>query len=344
VISTQDPVITSESITSRQTLREQISTLIHNKDKSLLNTTKLLISNTAIPDKQDIIDSINEAIESIDLDPNLRATEEVLKSDLQVAHNKIIDLESKVTDLESNMQAITSSNDDLTNTISRLELENDSLRSMVTDYMEQLSHYYDDPNTIQSNIVVNDPMKESLLNDIMSCNKSIEESVKSDNKLLLSKLNSLTTLVESIANIEDIMSENTKLNSRISELQTDLNKSKAVIAESKKSNSALIVKYDNVIKDYFSLRCNQLGLNEKLELRKFNNSLHEYDLSDINDALTESYRGGTKLPEKLSESLSDNGSRPLRSIIVENMNKQPMDNDDDDISVLSGLVKSVRSN
>lgn len=326
--------------TAFESLKEQVNTMINNKDSNNLKLVETLITKSEIPDRDNIINIIHESLESKSNTDNTV----VDKNDLDQAYQRILDLKSENADLVTKNKSLIKSNEELENTISDLEGFNKNLTSMVSSYREELSNKGNSPKEhtmIGTNSDEDNKFNEDDLVKKDDLNK-IEDSIKDlkvFNKSVLEKLSGILTKLNESDKIDDLECNNQKVTSELKSAKSKISELESSLDSIKTENLVLVKKASNAINEYFKLRCLQLGLNEKIARKEFNGKLYEYDLSDIEDALSELYANDNNSNKRINESVSYNkrlGSLQLTgSVKSKVVDDKPKENND-------GLVESIR--
>lgn len=345
--------------TALESIQSQVKTMINNGDTSSLKLVESLISNTDISDKDSVLNMIKESIESDDSSSN-SDEEKVPKSDLDQAYERVLELKSENSELLSETEVLKKSLEKSENTISDLNDLNKNLGSMVTSYMEEIQSLKNSNQTMKSEsgdrVTHNNEVCNTLeshesefgseelienISDMLSV--MLTESTGNMTKRFNEVLKKLDQYIDSSDHEKDLKDLNESLNHanrKVTELQT-------TIKNSQNENVRLIRKISSVTNEYFKLRCSQLGLNEQVARKEFNNRLYEYDLPDIDEILNELYssnRGGSNTSKSLNETVDDLasgkvGSLQLTGSVRSKSTSTDISNSDDD-SI--GLVESIR--
>jgi hypothetical protein len=324
--------------TAFESLREQINVMIKDHDIQSLRITESLISNTNIPDKEQVLEMIKESIDSESNEQN--DSDNTLRSDLDQAYERIVALKKENLELDVKNKSLSKSVEDSEKTISDLTELNKNLTSMVKSYMEELSSEKDtSTDTTGSESKIDDNSTKDVHETKIDYDK-ISELVDRSNKDIESKLDRLMSELDNSDQVDTLKSENDQLRSELDDANQKEVELETSLKNSQNENVRLIRKVSTVVSEYFKLRCSQLGLNESLARKEFNNRLYEYDLKDIDEVLTELYSSGSSSLMRINESGS--GSNKVGSLKLTGSLKSKVTPSESD-EVDSGLVESIRN-
>lgn len=347
-----------------ESINEQIEEMITSGNKSSLMVAKTLVESANIPTKDKVINRIKESLEIDDPDNKINQTQDIIqdedsvpKADLDEAYRRVLELKSENDELKSETEVLKKSLEESENTISDLNDLNKNLSSMVTSYMEELQSV-DNSNTIQSE---EDTDKDTHKNEEVNLTPEVkidpEEVIDpisemlsvmlaESNSKLSKRFNEVLNKMDQYIDTSDRQKEIDNLKENLSQANSKASKLQKTIKDFKNENLELTRKISSTVNEYFKLRCSQLGLNEQVAKKEFNNRLYEYDLKDIDEVLNELYQSGNSKYSKLMESTDGSpdrlGSLQLTGSIKSKSTLSQDNYDDDEMFNLTEQIRQVK--
>lgn len=303
----------SSSKTVYELLELQVDKMITENDTRSLKVTRNLLENTNIPNKNKIIEKINNNTPSI-VYRNPKGSRKFIDE----AYKKLISCKQEYSLLESKYSDLEKQLSDAQDTISELRNQKDNLQSMVIHYMGKSSKGSITSGTI-SEKMIHDRSSEISdmamdISNISAMVKSIQESIKS--------------MKEESETTEDYYEDALELGKELQTCQKELE-------EATNDKRDLIEKYSDLIESYLSLRCQSLGLNESMVKKEFRGKLHKYDQSDIDAIIRDIYKNSSS--NASNSTIADSSSTDKPVVIAESINTN------NDLQGLVGLISTVRA-
>lgn len=307
----------SSNKTVYELLELQVDKFINEHDTRSLKITKGLLENTNIPNKNRIIEKIENNSSSI-VYKNPRGSRSVIDE----AYKKLISCKQEYSLLESKCSDLEKQLSEAQDTILVLKNQKENLQSMVIHYMGKSS----DKGSITGGAIT-----EGMVHD----HSSDLEDMATDISSIMSKLDiiqeSLKALKEDSETTDDYYDE-------ALELGKELQESNRLLEEANTEKRSLTEKYSALIDSYLTLRCQSLGLNESMVKKEFRGKLHKYDQSDIDAIIRDIYKNSSAVSHNMSVSnLADTDDPAKPVIIAESLANGDVDNG------LVGLISTVRT-
>lgn len=256
-------------------LSEQVEYLIESEDKASLESIKLVLSCFDNKECKSLVEKVDAYMGEGENNTFVTPEEDLLE-----AYNLISKLRSELSDSKLIIEG-------LNEKVGSLESDNVSLQNTNSE----LSKHYDKAK---------DLVKASLMN---------ESSLRKDKALLTESVNSFKGEISKLnESIKGLNLENLALNSQVSNLRGLLNESRSQVSEQSAnlneslemargdletvtSQLSLVSKRNReTLSQYFSIRCNQLGLNESLVMKKLGSDISDYCIDELESVLTESFK------------------------------------------------------
>lgn len=291
-----------------------------------LNLMKKLIENTDVPERDSILESIENKLSSNDSDGG--ATLSKLIEDLEVATGKVGELESKNAELIKDASASATRVSVLERTVSSLKAANLKLRSestksdrlhqeSVRKLNEQLSRAKsalevrdDQISRLQSDNSVMESTVRSLRSQLSESQRNLEESSKelSDSRKVLSE--SRAVITESQSSTKKLEKDLEESKKYIESYKDELASKDVTIAQMKESNASVISNYIRRVAEIYSLDKKELANRVKLEGKFSPESIDSVaesmrDQSDRLNRLSFDITKGTLVTESVTEQVSD---------------------------------------
>lgn len=307
-------------------LSEQVNYYIDHDDLDSLRSIKPVLNFLSEDaEVKSLFEKVDDKIDSLESSTNAKMSVD----DLLNAYSQISDLKS---DIRAKDSIIKSQNEELNDLRSKLSNSSDTI-SGLNQKINELS------NSLRTQVKTDkDSEKEmnkskSVIDKLKKENDRLQESSDSYKRMYIQSQAGYKDLQESINQVRsDSSSQIKSLNENLDRANTDMD---SMSEQLKFSNS----RYNDLINQYFSVRCSQLGLNESLIKKSIIGSIDSYDVSEIENVLKEAYSNKPKVSsQSLFESLTSSGSRVSGSVRMNVANPSSLIRDDE----LSGLTASCR--
>ena len=307
----------SSNKTVYELLEIQVDKFINEHDTRSLRVTKGILENTNIPNKDRIIEKIENNSSSM-----VYRSQKGSREFVDEAYKKLISckreyslLESKCSDLEKQLS-------EAQDTILVLKNQKENLQSMVIHYMGKSS----DKGSITGGAI-----NEGMVHDHSSDLEDIATDISNLTGMVVSIQESLKMMKEDSETTDDYYED-------ALELGKELQESNRLLEEANTEKRSLTEKYSALIDSYLTLRCQSLGLNESMVRKEFRGKLHKYDQSDIDAIIRDIYKNSPSSSQNTSVSnLADTDDPAKPVIIAESLANGDVDNG------LVGLISTVRA-
>lgn len=291
-----------------------------------LNLMKKLIENTDVPERDSIIESIENKLSSNDSDGG--ATLSKLIEDLEDATGKVGELESKNAELIKDASASATRVSVLERTVSSLKTANLKLRSestksdrlhkeSVRKLNEQLRRAKsalevrdDQISRLQSDNSIMESTVRSLRSQLSESHRNLEESNRelSDSKKVLSK--SRAVITESQSSAKRLESDLEESKRYLKSYKDELSNKDATITQMRESNASVISSYIRRVAEIYSIDEKELANKVKLDGKFLPESIDSIaesmrDQSDRLNRLSFDITKGTLVTESVTTQVSD---------------------------------------
>lgn len=306
----------SSKKTVYELLELQVDKMISENDTRSLKVTKSLLENTNIPNRNRIIEKIENFAPS-----RLRRSAKGSREFIDEAYRKLISCKREYSLLESRCSGLEKSLSDAQDTISELRSQKDNLQSMLIHYMGKPSKGSHTRGTIA----------EGMAPDRFSESEALASGISDLSRKLDSIQESLKAMKEDSETTDDYYEE-------AMELGKELQKCKAELEEATDDRRSLTEKYSDLIEGYLTLRCQSLGLNEAIVRKEFRGKLHKYEHSDIDSIVRDIYKNSSGQSELPAASAEGRSEAPAPAVVI-----TESANADSDMQSLVGLISTVRA-
>lgn len=321
--------VANESIDSSKTLTEQVMSLLESHDleqlKSIKPVLNFLSENAEVGS---LLDRVNEALEADD--GNTIA--ESATNDLLEAYSTIRDLEDQLKAKDSIINSLSTENANLNESIQALQNTN----SEMTKELDR-----------SKDLAVAQLKKEQDARRLLESTQLELEEAQASNQSLQEKLSQSTrhgSMNESVVTqlrktIEDESEQHATQIGRLQESLDQANADLDYMTDQLKYKEGC---YNGLLSKYFSIRCNQLGLNESLVRESLTESqLSSLSADDIDAKLrkmvaSKQPKGPAPLTESMSRKIKVEGTS-VQSIPKRNLLNESMGTTD------TGIVDAVRA-
>lgn len=289
----------------------RLTTLIESakSDRNSLGWIRSLVESTEVPDKEDLLNKVNEYIGMFDEEnpvDNFQESEREnyelkikdLQSDIIELSNKVVELQNKLSVAEnknsqsSNLSVDTTKLEELLNkfNIAQQTKLDESIENVKSENSEILSAIDSISEMVLDRI---DEAYNNLIKPIVASRKLVQpisEQIKANGDFIVGSVSKLIPA-------SDIIQDNSV---KIAEIESKLNEAESTISELSKENKNLNNKIKTMLESrisetrkYLSTRCSQLGLNESSVIRKLG-EITDYTFDELDDELREIYQNSPK--------------------------------------------------
>lgn len=317
----------SESVsgsTPAQSLTEQIEDLISSKEVDQLRS--LLPVLNFLSESQDMSDLISKVESSINALNESNTIAEPSTSDLLEAYSTIKSLKADLSEKDSMINS-------LTEEVSTLQESNQELQNTNSELSEKISRSSD---LVKTHVTREQESRRQMdqmrveLSKSLTQSRELSESLESLKQDLAHKVSEINELNEQLKLVGF-----TSINESMS-FQKRLDSQDLALTSVTEQLHHIEDKCDKAVSRYFSLRCNQLGLNESVVLKSLGDDLSRYSLDEIDSHLHEAFRAKSSAPRATPIMESMNQTKRVSTL----SKPEPIKKYDSDIT---SICRSVRN-
>lgn len=304
----------SSNKTVYELLELQVDKMIKEHDTRSLKVTKSLLENTNIPNKNKIIEKIDNNSSSMVYKSSKNSREFI-----DEAYKKLISCKQEYSLLESKCSDLEKQLSEAQDTILVLKNQKENLQSMVIHYMGKSS---------DKGSITGGTLTEGMIHDHSSELEDMATDISNLTSMVVSIQESIKSLKDDSEATEDYYEEAVELGKELQKCQEELK-------DASEEKRALTEKYSGLIESYLVFRCQSLGLNESMVRKEFRGKLHKYDQSDIDAIISDMYKSSSSNRISVSNLAdTDDSAKPV--IIAESLANGDVDDG------LVGLISTVR--
>lgn len=304
----------SSNKTVYELLELQVDKMIKEHDTRSLKVTKSLLENTNIPNKNKIIEKIDNNSSSMVYRSSKNSREFI-----DEAYKKLISCKQEYSLLESKCSDLEKQLSEAQDTILVLKNQKENLQSMVIHYMGKSSDKCS---------ITGGTLTEGMIHDHSSELEDMATDISNLTSMVVSIQESIKSLKDDSEATEDYYEEAVELGKELQKCQEELK-------DASEEKRALTEKYSGLIESYLAFRCQSLGLNESMVRKEFRGKLHKYDQSDIDAIISDMYKSSSSNHISVSNLAdTDDSAKPVK--IAESLANGDVDDG------LVGLISTVR--
>lgn len=329
-------------------------------DKGSLKWIKSLVESTSIKNKSSIVEKINEYVDMLGGEINDKLPDKLQGSERQNYEATIAKLSQdviKLTELVAELNAKNGTSATIVSSDTSIDPSQlESLTNILQNFPKQLNESQekskmDQAKSADSIIASIEEVGESVLDRIdeaynnmikplVTIGKTVDpfgELIKANGEFVIGAVNQAINEQSKMSIIDD---------SRLQEMEDELDKASSEINDLKDDNQKLEERLKSLMRSklsesrkYLTVRCSQLGLNEKTALRQLGD-IAECSFDDIDASLNEMYSSGSRSQSHarpIIQESKESINRPFGTVTLNENRKSNVDTDQLD---LLGVIRN----